>query len=626
YKGQVYRQQGKYAEAEEEFKESVTINPMFAAAYNALGLTYHDQDRIDQAVEQYLKTIEVDHQFASAYNNLAVAYGVQDKPVEVRIELYLKALEIEPDSFIFHQNLGLLYHGQDRYDEALAEYQEAVQAYPSDADSHYLLASLYADWARWDEAQEACQKALELNPAHAAAHCLLGTLYDDFGNSEQAVAEYQKALEIDPDEATAHRNLGLQYMYKGELELAQAEYEKAVSLDPENAAGQCTMGALYTKIGRIKQGEKLIAECERLVAMNPEDYLGHNALGMVYSAQEKYPQALLEFQQAVRLAPNSYTLHSNLSSAYKEVGRIQEAIEEAEEALRLTPDPFSAHLRLLALHWAARDYREVASELALTWLAATILFKIFSMLCLVILLSEAYVLKDRRRREKAINTIGRLAVRCFLVILLTVRRGLMKTDAGLQASRTKRGQPFISKTLSGINHLIAVFYYILGNASMLDGLEEDALEKWQRALDTDPGYMPAAHGLVNFYTSKRNLPVACRVARQAIRAKPGDAIMHMQLGDIYMALNMTEEAIREWEDAVKIDVDAVISFRFEQLQSDPLLVPAHFTLGLAFRAKEEIDKAVTGFEATISSSYNHILKRRAEIEIQALREAKSKLD
>ena len=623
YKGLIFRQQGRYAEAEKGFRESVGINPMFVEGYNALGLTLDDQGRIDQAVEQCWKAIEADPQFASAYNNLAVAYGVQGKPVDVRIELYLKALDIEPANFMFHRNLGSLYQSQDRYDEALVEYQEAIEAYPYDADSYYFLADLYVDLAKWAEARQACSNALELDPAHAAAHNLLGILYSYVGDSDRAVAEYMRALEIEPDYASAHSNLGLQCEHKGKLDLAQAEYEKALILKPDEPLYKCRLGVLHRRLERIEEGDDLIAECERLVALQPEDATGHNELGIAYMEQEKFDQALLEFQQSIRLDSNNHIYYSNLSSVYEEQGQLQRAVEEAEKALRLSPDPFSAHLDLLALHWAARDYREVAKELAFTWLAASVSFKLSTILLMVFVLGVAYVLKDSRRSEKAMRTTVFLGLKCALATLLATRRVLVRINTSLQASGTSLGQPSVSQTLIRVNHLTAVCYYRLGNMSTIDDLEEDALEKWHKALSIDPGYLPAAHELINFYLGKDNLLAACRIARQATRTKSGDAIMHIRLGDIYMSLNMTEEAIREWENAVKIDVDAVIKFRFEQLRLAPLLVPAHFTLGLAFRAKKEIDKALRGFEISISSTHNRILKHMAETEIQALRATQS---
>jgi tetratricopeptide (TPR) repeat protein len=622
YKGLTLRQQDRYAEAEKEFEESVAIKPTLAAGYNALGLTYDYQGQVDLAIEQYLKAIEVDPQFASAYNNLAIAYGVQDKPVEVRIELYSKALEIDPDSSIVHQNLGSLYRSENRYDEALAEYQEAIQANPYDADSYFYLAFLYSDMARWGEAQEACQKALELDPDHAAAHNLLGILYSCVGDSRRAMVEYRRALEINPDYAAAHRNLGLEYEHKGKLEQAQAEYEKAVSLMPENATGQCRLGALYVEVGRVEEGENLIAECERLTAINPEDPVAHNELGMVYFPQEKYPEALLEFQQAVQLDPNNYVYHSNLSCIYEELGQLQKAIEEAEEALRLSPDPFSEHTHLSALLCTAHEYHEAIKYLAWAVLAAPASLKVLLFLSLAVLLSMAYssyAFKDRKRRENATRKMARLLLRCTLVILLVVRRGFASVDASLQKPRGKPRRSFVTRALTRTSRLTAAFYHSLANISMLEGQEEEALEKLQKALEFAPTYLPAAHELMSIHVSNRNLSAAYRVAHKAIRAEPSDALMHIRLGDIYMAWNMIEEAIREWEEAVKTDVDAVISFRFDNLRFDPIYIPAHFTLGLSFRVKGEIEKALTGFKATISSTYNRILRHAAEQEIEALR-------
>lgn len=627
YQGLILRQQGEYAKAEKQFKEAIVINPRFANAYNGLGLTYRAQNRTDEAIAQYLEAIDIDSQFAYAYNNLAVAYGVQGRPVEDRIELYLKALELDPDNFLFHQNLGLLYEDLGRYDEALVEYLSAVRANPYVADSWYYLASLYYDLARWEEAKVACQKALELDSNHAAAHNLLGIIYAGTGYPKQAVAEYKAALEINPHFASAHCNLGLYYESQRKPEQAQAEYEEAVGLDPDEPVYYCRLGSLYTERGQLEKGENLLAECERLVAVNSDDPGGHNALGMAYFALGEYSQAVQEFQRAVQLDPEYHTYHSNLSSAYEELGQIQKAMEEAEAALRLTPNPFESHSKLLRLRWTTGDYGGVIRELALTARTAPLsvastfaldltvgLVGFLGIAYLLYVLCLLFVLKDAKRSGKAVRPAGNALLSC----IVAARWALMRVDAHIQKAKRRSVRLSVAPALGKINRFLAATYYSLANISLLNDQQERALNELQRALDADPAYTSAAHQLVNFYAASDNLATACRFARQAIKASPHDAAMHTKLGDILWGWNMIGEAIREWEEAIETNADAVVSYRLNNLHFDPLYIPAHFTLGLAFEAQGEIGKSLISFKATISSTHNHILKLISERKIQTL--------
>ncbi len=59
-----------------------------------------------------------------------------------------------------------------------------------------------------DEAVAQFQKALEINPNDAEAHINLGNALFRKGQPDEAIAQFQKALEINPSDAEAHSNLG----------------------------------------------------------------------------------------------------------------------------------------------------------------------------------------------------------------------------------------------------------------------------------------------------------------------------------------------------------------------------------------------------------------------------------
>ena len=66
-----------------------------------------------------------------------------------------------------------------------------------------------------DEAIAQYQKALEINPNYAEAHNNLGIAFLQKGQVDEAIDQYQKALEINPNYADAHNNLGIAFSQKG---------------------------------------------------------------------------------------------------------------------------------------------------------------------------------------------------------------------------------------------------------------------------------------------------------------------------------------------------------------------------------------------------------------------------
>ncbi|GAH18929.1 unnamed protein product, partial [marine sediment metagenome] len=57
--GLVYSQVSLYKKAEEEFKQTIYLNPKFTKGYHYLGLLYFQQEDYDNAIEQWSKILEI---------------------------------------------------------------------------------------------------------------------------------------------------------------------------------------------------------------------------------------------------------------------------------------------------------------------------------------------------------------------------------------------------------------------------------------------------------------------------------------------------------------------------------------------------------------------------------------
>ena len=92
--------------------------------------------------------------------------------------------------------------------EAIAQYQQAVEINPDFAEAHNSLGIVFAGLGKIDEAIAHFGRALEIKPDFAEAHNSLGNLLAGRGQLDEAIAHYRKALEIDPGNVDAHNNLG----------------------------------------------------------------------------------------------------------------------------------------------------------------------------------------------------------------------------------------------------------------------------------------------------------------------------------------------------------------------------------------------------------------------------------
>jgi tetratricopeptide (TPR) repeat protein len=134
------------------------------------GPNYQEQlPDLEQAVEEEPESLE-------ALQALAIGY-YQTRQFEKAEETYLRMIELD-DSAVFHNNLGNVYRDWGKTDEAISEYEKAIEIDPSLVLAYSNLATMYFTSNRLDEAREVLQQGIEnaSGPAKEQLETLLSTL------------------------------------------------------------------------------------------------------------------------------------------------------------------------------------------------------------------------------------------------------------------------------------------------------------------------------------------------------------------------------------------------------------------------------------------------------------------
>jgi tetratricopeptide (TPR) repeat protein len=92
--------------------------------------------------------------------------------------------------------LGLARFEAGNQQQALGDFQHAVQIDPSDADSHYYVAAVELDLKDYTHAIEEFQKAIELSPLHASAQYGLARALQRTGMTAESRAHLQRFQQI----------------------------------------------------------------------------------------------------------------------------------------------------------------------------------------------------------------------------------------------------------------------------------------------------------------------------------------------------------------------------------------------------------------------------------------------
>jgi tetratricopeptide (TPR) repeat protein len=227
------------------------------------------------------------------------------------------------------------YAEQGEYDEAIAEFQAAIELEPNNPDAHRNLGTAYGEQGKWEEAAAAYEKAIELDPDFGEAYGDLVWPYVELGRLQEAIAAGEKGIELAPNYAMAYNNLGVVYGAQGDLDRAVTLLRQAIQVDPDCADAHYNLGFAYESLG---QAEEAIAEYQEAIRADADYTNAYENLGSVYARLGQLDEAIAWWKKTLEIEPDRASTHQNLGMAYAEQGKAEEAIVEFETYLQLQPN------------------------------------------------------------------------------------------------------------------------------------------------------------------------------------------------------------------------------------------------------------------------------------------------
>lgn len=159
----------------------------------------------------------------------------------------------------------LITHKQIRYwRDSESLFRHALAATKNNAKAHQILGFALAGKGQQDDAVREFQIALQLAPKLHGAHNDLGVILQSRGQTNEALAHYQAAVRLRPQNATFQVNLGLLLDRMGRSAEAATCFTEAVRLEPQNAHYYYFRGGALQNQGRSAEALQDFREAARL--------------------------------------------------------------------------------------------------------------------------------------------------------------------------------------------------------------------------------------------------------------------------------------------------------------------------------------------------------------------------
>ncbi|MCG9133115.1 tetratricopeptide repeat protein [Candidatus Poribacteria bacterium] len=550
------------------------------AHYN-LGIAYLEAGQYNRAVPEFEAAIKLDPNFISAHCALCRAY-LEQNALESAESAITTALKLDashqPALLLYgtiteaYRNRGKAYLDDKSYTEAVAAFQKAITL---DAAS--------------DNAE-----ASDSEQTHVYVH--LGAAYIGLKAYQEAIAALQHVIAQDADLVDAHYNLGYAYVEQGAYDEAIPHLERAIAIAPHLKRAHYNLARAYRESGNLEAATNAITETLRLDAnYQPAHELAdtikqaHYNSGITHLNNERYSAAVTAFQNAITLDADFVSSHYNLGLAYLKLETYPRAISSLEKTIALDPNHKAAH------HALALAY-----------------------------LGQQELGKARDAASAALEIDANYQPAHSLLEAIDPSHTPLPIPSDSETQDPTPSAPEHSVDPQPDTKSRQEMHHELGTAYLDSQMSTEAIAEFQKAIDIDPGFLPAYVSLGATYlemgqlddaesaaTAALEIDADSESARQLLEdiqqarpvppepepteptptsTDPPDTQQDLERGLVFLNSRQYDQAAAAFKRVIKVEVDSV---------------EAHYGLGQAYLEVGAFDDAAAAADTVLRLNPNH---------------------
>jgi tetratricopeptide (TPR) repeat protein len=352
----------------------------------------------------------------------------------------------------------------------------------------------------------------------------------------EAIIEYRRAVQADPRMGPARLQLAMAYASTGDGPNALREYARAAELMPENDDAQIKAGNFMLIAGQFTEARGV---GERLVARNPKSVEGQVLIANAMAGLKDWESAVDAFEKAAAIDPNRASTYSELGAVQVSKGDPVAAEAAFRKAVEIDPKAPLALVSLANFLWSRgdADQCEVLLKRALEVDAKSIVVNRA--------LAMFYMVRNKvEAAEPYLKTVADVtatpeAKYSLAEYYLRLRR--FDEARALVAPFVKDDKTYLASSLR-LARIEAVADKKAEAHRLLDGV-----------LAREPKNAEALLLRGQLFVSENNTVNALSALEAAVAANPNLIASHLALAHVHTLRGSTKEAIKAYNDALKID-------------------------------------------------------------------------
>lgn len=257
-------------------------------------------------------------------------------------DYYSIAMDLSPNNSILRMKYARTLDKLGRYDEAVAQYNEALANSKGNMEVLYALERIYL-------------KKLAQTPSDAELNANIGAIKQAQGDFETALSYYGKAEQINPSNITTRLNVGTLYQQKKQYQKAIQAYDSVLTLYPNNTQALLYKAQVYKEMGDSKTAMSFY---KKVLALDPANSIAKEEVNIVM--KEAMPPN--EYINYLVQNGNSEDLYNYAYKLHKE-NKIAEAVTAYKAVIGKNPSKVDAYVNLAICYASQDDYANAVNIL-----------------------------------------------------------------------------------------------------------------------------------------------------------------------------------------------------------------------------------------------------------------------
>lgn len=488
--------------------------------------------------------------------------------ISMAIEMCQSALKNDPTNAELHIRLGDLYlethldiyQPKQFLDEAILEYQLALESNLNSASLHYKLGCAYFYKGELEKALNHFSISLEYDEKNSDAYYMTARILAKKDRITEAIESLEKSIKFG-----GLKNSRSHYLLFRLLKLREDKTDKnnfkiyshifhaAFKLPFDNEAKK----EIFTKLSYLK-----------FFPIFLQGYYLEKTRG-IYQAIDLYAEA-------IEKAPGFIMLYLQLGNAYRQIGRLEDAINEYKMAIWLDPTHVTAHKLMCSLYEEHGDYEN----------AIDVYKKLIEM--------------------NPNDAIYHSNIANIYYLKGDVKSAVSYYQTAISLNPNKNWTSIIAQTLGYIFHESRENF-------------DAAISAYQSASLLNPNDVDIYISLGSAFYDKGDYANSLATYRMALEVDPNNARIHCNLGFLLWGKGVIDEAVKEYEKAIKLDPNYDIAYNNlgviylddlgyiqeaadnlkKAIESNTKYALAHYNLGRAMAIKGDKIEAARLFQVAM---------------------------